>query len=752
MKKILGLDLGTTSIGWALVNEAENNEEKSSIIKLGVRVNPLTVDEQQNFEKGKSITTNADRTLKRSMRRNLQRYKLRRENLIEILKENGFITDETILSENGNDTTFETYRLRAKAATEEISLEEFARVLLMINKKRGYKSSRKAKSNDEGQLIDGMEVAKQMYENDLTPGQFSLSILKNGGKKLPEYYRSDLEAEFDKVFDKQMEFYPNILNVDLKEELRGKKRDAVWAIFAKHFKENGFELVGIKRQGKTEEQKKENYEWRVKALSVKMDLEQIVIVIQQINIQINSSSGYLGAISDRSKELYFNKQTVGQYQMAELDENPNYSLKNQVFYRQDYLDEFEKIWETQSKFHKELTADLKKEIRDVIIFYQRPLKSQKGLISLCEFENKQIEVEADGKKKIKTIGLRVCPKSSPLFQDFKIWQVLNNLSVNGESLKQEEKDALFAELSIKERLSKEAILKLLFKNYKDLDLNFKEVEGNRTQAALYKVYQQIIELSGHGEYDFSKVSSSEVIGIVEPVFNALGYNTEILHFDSSLEGKAFEQQPAYQLWHLLYSFEGDNSKTGNEKLVDKISTLYGFEKEYAKLIASVTFQPDYGSLCTKAMRKILPYMKDGSEYSLACEYAGYRHSKKSFTKDELDKKVYKDKLELLPRNSLRNPVVEKILNQMINVVNGVINAYGKPDEIRIELARELKKSAKEREEMTKAISQANLEHEKYRSILQNEFGINNVSRNDIIRYKLYLELKDNGYKTLYSNT
>ena len=105
------------SIGWALVNEAENENEKSSIIKLGVRVNPLTVDELTNFEKGKSITTNADRTLKRSMRRNLQRYKLRKENLIEILKANHFITDDTILSENGNSTTFETYRLRAKAAT-----------------------------------------------------------------------------------------------------------------------------------------------------------------------------------------------------------------------------------------------------------------------------------------------------------------------------------------------------------------------------------------------------------------------------------------------------------------------------------------------------------------------------------------------------------------------------------------------------------------------------------------------------------
>lgn len=166
MKKILGLDLGTNSIGWALVNEATEENKLSEIVKLGVRVNPLTVDEQQNFEKGKAITTNADRTLKRSMRRNLQRYKLRRESLIEILKTHGFISNETILSENGNRTTFETCRLRAKAATEEISLEEFARVLLMINKKRGYKSSRKAKGTEDGTLIDGIEVAKKTLRRE----------------------------------------------------------------------------------------------------------------------------------------------------------------------------------------------------------------------------------------------------------------------------------------------------------------------------------------------------------------------------------------------------------------------------------------------------------------------------------------------------------------------------------------------------------------------------------------------------------
>ena len=48
----------------------------------------------QNFEKGKSITTNADRTLKRSMRRNLYRCKLRRDVLIELLKKVGVIPEK----------------------------------------------------------------------------------------------------------------------------------------------------------------------------------------------------------------------------------------------------------------------------------------------------------------------------------------------------------------------------------------------------------------------------------------------------------------------------------------------------------------------------------------------------------------------------------------------------------------------------------------------------------------------------------
>ena len=184
-----------------------------------------------------------------------------------------------------------------------------------------------------------------------------------------------------------------------------------------------------------------------------------------LNGIISNSSGYLGSISDRSKKLYFNKETVGQNLMRQLDENPRTKLKNQVFYRQDYLDEFDALWAVQSKFYEILSEELKSEIRDVIIFYQRRLKSQKGLVSFCEFENRQIDIIIDGKKKIKTVGFKVCPKSSPIFQEFKIWQILNNLQVIEKStnikhdLEQDQKEILFRALNFKDKLSKTEALK-----------------------------------------------------------------------------------------------------------------------------------------------------------------------------------------------------------------------------------------------------------------------------------------------------
>ncbi len=755
MKKILGLDLGTTSIGWAFVNEAEKENEKSSIIKLGVRVIPLSTDEETDFQKGKATSINADRTLKRGARRNLDRYQLRRDALLQILIENNFITNKTLLSEEGSNTTFSTYHARAKAVKEKISKEEFAKVLLMINKKRGYKSSRKTQSDDEGTAIDGMNIAKFLIENNFTPGQYVYQILKESKKFVPDFYRSDLQSEFGEIWDFQKQFYPAILTAKLKKDLKGKNKTQTWAIC-----KEPFQIVGIKLKGKQTEQKLEKYRLRNIALVEKIELEYLAIILQEINNQTNQSSGYLGAISDRSKELYFNKQTVGEYLYKQLQESPHARLKNQVFYRQDYLDEFEKIWEKQSKFYTELTDELKSKIRNEIIFYQRPLKSQKGLLSICEFENWEQEVvdKETGEIKIKTVGHKVIPKSSPLFQEYKIWQIINNIEVKDNStrtkfkLDEETKELLFAKLNIVEKLSANEVLKLIIENPKDCELKYKDIEGNRTNAELYKAYAKILEFEGK-EYNFSKMKIEKINEVIHSKFTELGIDTSILSFDPEIDGNDYDKQSILQLWHLLYSFEGDNSHTGIEKLLQKLETKFGFKREYAQLIAKVALQDDYGSLCSKAIRKILPFLKEGNGFDIACGYVGYNHSH-SKTKEEIVNRELKDVLELLQKNSLRNPVVEKILNQLVNVVNAIIKdkSLGKPDEIRVELARELKKSAKERADMTSNINKATARHEKIRTILQSDFGITKVTRNDIIRYKLWEELEKNGYKTLYTNT
>ncbi len=707
MKKVLGLDLGTTSIGWALVNQAESTEEKSSIIKAGVRVNPLSADEKDSFEKGKAITTNAVRRLKRGMRRNLQRYKLRREHLLSILRREGWIDDDTVFSEQGAASTYQTFKLRSDAPEKEITLTELSRVLLMINRKRGYKSNRRTDAGEEGHLIDSMQVARELYEEGLTPAQYSLRILDDGGKMLPDFYRSDLVAEFERIWKCQADFWSEILT----EDFRGKDK---------------------KRTALT---------WRAKALSEQLEKEVLAYVLSDIRGEIQNSSGYLGAISDRSKELFFRKQTVGQYLYGEILANPNYSTKSKVFYRQDYLDEFEKIWECQKRFHPELTDGLKSEIRDTVIFYQRRLKSQKGLIGLCEFEK----------------GCRVAPRSSLLFQEFKIWSVLNNVSVRNKTtgvsnpLTDGQKLLLFDALQARKSIKSAEILKVAgILNPRGYEANYSEIQGNLTMNVFCQKFLEIVSATGHGEYDLDKMSYSAVKTIVDEVFEAMGFNSGLLDFDSRLPKKEYERQPLFKLWHLLYSYEGDNSVTGDESLVQKISQICNMPPEYARIIKNIRFADDYASLSHKAMGKILPHLMDGFTYDLACARAGYNHSS-SVTKEENENRVLKDRLDILKKGALRNPVVEKIVNQMINVVNALVETYGKPDEIHIELARNLKQSAKQRENDTRRISERTKENEEIEKILREEFHMSYVSGADILRYRLYDELKNNGYKTLYSN-
>ena len=739
MKKILGLDIGTTSIGWARVNEAENPHEKSSIVDASVRLVPLTADEQNNFDNGKKGETScAQRTLRRGMRRNLQRYKLRRERLKKVLKEHGLLREDGVLPEVGRGSTFQILRLRAQAAREKISLEDFSRVLLKINKKRGYKSNRKAKQQDEGQAISGNDIAKELFRRKITPGQFVSELFSAGKTFVPDFYPSDLKDEFDKIWNSQQRFYPAQLTPELKKSLAGKSGKAVWAIC-----KEPWGLVGMKRQTKGQAKKQENYAWRVQALSEKIDLEQLAIVLQEISGEISASGNYLAMISDRSKQLLISGKTIGEHQLEQLARNSRHCLKNEIYYRQDYLDEFEKIWETQAKFYpNQLTPSLKKIIRDEIIFFQRPLRSQKSSVDICQLERKEIEIEQDGKKTKKVVGQKVCPASSLLFQEFRIWQQLNNLvlttDANGltkRELSSEEKGKLLDELQGKIVLKKTRILSLLKNgNEKIIDLNFEELHGNETAEKIRTAVERICERCGD--------VTPEAFAAAHP------WAREILEFDSGIEDrKMFQQQGGYAFWHLLYSVEDENS------LRKLLKEKFGIEEEFLSALANLAFEEGFSNLCAKAIKKILPHMKRGMKYSEACAAAGYAHSVRSRTAEELRSREYKTRLEILPKNSLRNKKKKKILNQMIHVVNGVVEVYGELDEIRIELARELKKNAEERKKMTADIRKNETRNaEIAKKIQAPPFNVAHPSKNDIIRYRLYEELEPRGWKTLYSDT
>ena len=183
-----------------------------------------------------------------------------------------------------------------------------------------------------------MAIAKRLYEENLTPGQLCYQLLKEGKKTLPDFYRSDLQVEFEKVWNCQKQFHPEMLTDELKKAIQGQgkenTRKRILAI-AQTF------TADIK--GTREEKKLKAYEWRSKAIDTELAKEEVAYVLTEINNNLNNSSGYLGAISDRSKELYFNKQTVGQYLYEQLKANPHARLKNQIFYRHNYMDEFEDV-------------------------------------------------------------------------------------------------------------------------------------------------------------------------------------------------------------------------------------------------------------------------------------------------------------------------------------------------------------------------------------------------------------------------
>jgi len=494
------------------------------------------------------------------------------------------------------------------------------------------------------------------------------------------------------------------------------------------------------------------YGLRDKALKEKIELKELGRLLYHLNQKRGYKSSrsdanldkkdtdYVAEVKNRHQIIKDAGQTIGQHFYEALKKDEFYKIKQQVFPREAYVEEFNSICNKQKEFHPTLTNDLIISLRDEVIFYQRKLKSQKGLVNICEFEG-EYRIVIKGKSIF--TGPRVSPKSSPLFQVCKVWETINTITIQnkrGEKLNIsiEQKNDLFNYLDINERLSQAELFKIL--NLKKEDGWYgnkqiaKGIQGNITKSTILKLLRENDVLL---KFELSiEEKPDDVFLIDKRSGEIIGANK------SKVISKSFEQQPLYQLWHTIYSI------ADSEECSKALSLKFNISKDVSDKLALIDFTKfSFGNKSAKAIRKMLPYLMEGYVYSDACSFAGYNHSN-SLTKDENLKRELLDVIPNLSKNSLRQPIVEKILNQLINVVNAIIEKHGKPTEIRIELARELKQSKDERNETFSNINKREKENAGIRNRIETEYGQYGVkaTRNTVIKWRLFHEINNDESK------
>lgn len=223
-KLVLGLDLGPSSIGWALIRDDEELGV-SRLIDMGVRVFPEGKD---NFGTTKEKSKNEDRRTARSLRRRLIRRKRRKLKLREALTRMGLL-DEA--SDAWREVLLVSpYRLRAEALERRLTAAELARVLLHLCQRRGFLSNRKTDRNKEadtkGMLGDLKALENRLRSNGQTLGQYLAELeARPGVVPFPETHRvrNRLEDhkfhatraivydEFDRIWKAQARHYPDLL-------------------------------------------------------------------------------------------------------------------------------------------------------------------------------------------------------------------------------------------------------------------------------------------------------------------------------------------------------------------------------------------------------------------------------------------------------------------------------------------------------------------------------------------------------------
>ncbi len=761
MKKILGLDLGTNSIGWAVVN-ADENGNPQSIEGMGSRIIPMGSD-KIDYEKGATITKNADRRAKRSARRMGKRYKMRRNKLLFILDKlemlpeqfqfkNGFpeaselqklellpIRKQTLQLDS-----LQHYELRVKALFEKIGLKELGSILYQYNRLRGYSGGGNDDNETKYNKIDDDQEDVKKYETRIqkfiiknvsqSDSIYKVNSGKDKGKELPLF---DLIVTDD---DKEISGTTTLQNLSEKV---------------------GSEIeleIRIKRNKKGE----------------------------NITFALPQKTNWRKQMEETEKILNERQLFPCQLFVEDLRKNKWTKIRNRVILRQQYAKEFDAVWEEQSKHYpflnncsqdrlqeiveyifpgqsdsqkalreEGLKKGLKYILKEQVIYFQRPLKPQTELISKCQFEKDE----------------RVIPTSHPLFQEFRCWDQINRLFITSK------------QMIWNERKKKEVI------QYKNRYL---------TDAQKLSIYNK---LQTQKQLGFAEVAKTvELKNDNSEFLNGLHIKAKLKGCDTAISiKKIFGDTPIddvaiKRIWQAIY----DNVHEGSEYDKDskRVRSIFDALPESIEedkrielaldLAQKVRFVRKYASISIKAIENILPimrlnpqnlpekvktnfenikhlietgeirdedllqdyivdYVKDnpqaiehgGLMYAFAASLVYGRH-----TKEDVKPQItnYHD-IVYVERN-LRNPIVEQLANETMQVVKALWKQFKlNPEEleIRVELARDLKNSAQERDKIFKAQGRNKKTNDRIKERLT-ELGVSITDLN-ILKYKLYEQQK-----------
>jgi CRISPR-associated endonuclease Csn1 len=352
--------------------------------------------------------------------------------------------------------------------------------------------------------------------------------------------------------------------------------------------------------------------------------------------------------------------------------------------RKHYLAEFDAIWTKQAEFHSALVTEAAREAIHRVIFHQRNLKAQ--VVGKCTFA---------GWGGVPDDETRL-PKAHPLFQQRRLYEEVNQLEIvaagaSSRKLTMDERDTLILKLRDKKKV-------------------------------LFTTLGKAINLKDGERFNKESENRKDLVG--DEIRAELG--------GKSMFAGRWGEFSTDEQWTVIDTLLNEDS---TEKLLDWLQTHYNLDQDTAEAVANAHLPDGHGRFGLTATTKLLEQLKTASDenghpvtYAKAAELAGFHHSdfRDGECRDELPyygeilaREIAPGKPEYGDADEARfgkitNPTVHIGLNQLRKLVNAIIKRYGKPDQIYVELARELKLNEKQKADYKKQLK-ANTDAAKKRS-------------------------------------